>query len=283
VVETEFGFHIIRLTDIRTPAPEPFDAARPRLETELKRQQAQRQYAEAAEDFSNMVYEQSDALAPAADKLGLVVRQASNVQRTGPSDASAHPALANPKVLTALFAADALRQKRNTEALEVGANQLVSARVLAHRPAATRPLVEVSGQVRELLIQQRAQEAARTEGQARLQAWQATPDSAALRPPVVVSRVNPQGLPEPALASALRAPAGPSVPAWASADLGAEGFAVLRVNRVLPREAPDAARAQQERAQLGGLWAQAESQAYLDALRARYKAKIIEEKLTVEP
>jgi peptidyl-prolyl cis-trans isomerase D len=107
VVETEFGFHIIRLTDIRTPAPEPFDAARPRLETELKRQQAQRQYAEAAEDFSNMVYEQSDALAPAADKLGLVVRQASNVLRTGPSDANAHPALANPKVLTALFAADA--------------------------------------------------------------------------------------------------------------------------------------------------------------------------------
>ncbi len=40
LVETEFGFHIIQLTDIRQPAKPSFESQRAQLEQELKRQQA---------------------------------------------------------------------------------------------------------------------------------------------------------------------------------------------------------------------------------------------------
>ncbi|WP_101048236.1 SurA N-terminal domain-containing protein [Macromonas nakdongensis] len=279
VVETEFGFHIIQVTDVRRPAPEPFEQVRAKLTAELSRQQAQRQFAEVAEDFSNLVYEQADSLQPAAQKLGLTVRKASALLRTGPQDPKADAVLANARVLSTVFGDDALRQKRNSEAIEVGANQLVSVRVVEHRPAQTQPLASVAAQVRERLVQQRAQEAARTEGRAQLAAWQAVPASAtALRAPVVVSRNDTQGLPPAVVAAALSVPAGASTAAWTGADLAAEGFAVVRVNKVLAREAIDDARARQEREQLAQLWAQTEAQAFLKALRARFQAKILEKK-----
>ena len=282
VVESEFGFHIIQLTDVRMPKPEPFEQVRPRLEEELKRQQAQRRYAEAAEDFSNLVYEQGDTLAPAAQKLGLTVQKAEGVLRTGPAAdpaaSSAHAVLSQPRLLQALFANDAISRKQNTEAIEVGQNRLVSARVLAHRPAQQRPLADVLPQVREALLAERAQALAVEEGKARLAAWQQDASGAPLSPTQVVSRANPQGLPPAALTAALSAPAGPSVAAWAGVDLGPQGYWVLRVNRVLERQAPSAEQAAQERQQLVQLWAQAETRAYLQALRARYKTEIVTSK-----
>jgi peptidyl-prolyl cis-trans isomerase D len=196
------------------------------------------------------------------------------VLRTGPLDAGRDAALANSRVLEAVFAPDSLRTKRNTEAVEIGASRLVSARVLEHRPARLQPLDDVKAEVRERLLQQRAQEAAREEAQKQLAAWR---DGAQprLQAPVVVSRIDDQGLPGPALGAALSASAGPSTAAWTSADLGADGVMVIRVNRVLEREAPDAVRASLERNQLAELWAQAEAQAYLQALRARYKVQVL--------
>jgi len=277
VVETEFGFHLIQLTDLRRPQPELFDSARPRLEEELKRQLAQRRYAEAAEDFSNLVYEQGDSLAPAAQKLGLTVRSAQGVLRSGLPVPGADPVLQQPRLLQALFSSESIARKQNTEALEVGPSQLVSARVVAHRTAQQRPLAEVLPQVREAVLAERSQALAREEGQARLAAWQADATGATgLSPAQRVSRANPQGLPAAALTAALAAPAGPSVSAWTGVDLGAQGYWVIRVNRVLDREPPVAAQAAQERQQLVQLWAQAETRAYLQALRTRYKAEIVQ-------
>lgn len=275
VVETEFGFHIIQLTDVRQPQPEPFEQVRARLEDELKRQQAQRRYAEAAEDFSNLVYEQGDNLAPAAQKLGLTVQKAEGVLRTGPAGADANAVLAQPRLLQALFSNESLSRKQNTEAIEIGPNRLVSARVLAHRPAQQRPLADVLPQVREAVLAERAQALAVQAGKARLADWQKDAAGATLSSPQVVSRANPQGLPPAALTAALAAPAGPSVAAWAGVDLGAQGYWVLRVNRVLERQAPSAEQAAQERQQLEQLWAQAETRAYLLALRTRYKTEIV--------
>ncbi len=273
VVETEFGFHIIQVTDVRRPTPEPFEAVRPKLEAELLRQQAQRQFAEVAEEFSNLVYEQADSLAPAAEKLGLTIQRAQGVQRLG---LAGNAMLSQPKVLAAVFLADALRQKRNSEALEIGANQLVSVRVLEHRPAQVQSLEVVAGQVRERLVADRAVAMAREEGQSKLAAWKAAPATAGLRAPVTVSRTDARGLPVAVITAAMSAPAGSDVAAWTSADLGAEGYVVVKVNRVLPRETVDEARASQEREQLLQLWSQAESQAYLQALRAKYKVQILE-------
>ena len=274
LVESEFGFHIIQLTDIRQPAKPSFESQRVQLEQELKQQQSLKAYAEAAEQFGNLVYEQADSLKPAADKLGLTIKSHQGLQRSGPTAAGADAVLANPKLLQTVFAADALRSKRNTEAVEVGANQLVAARVLQHRPAATRPLAEVSAQVRQALVQQRALELAKAEGKARLEAWKGGA-AASLPAAIVVSRQKSQDLP-PALVSALlSARVEKGQPGWAGVDLGAQGYAVARVNQVLAPETLAAAQAEQGRQQLAQMWAQAEAQAYLEALKKHYQVKIL--------
>ena len=137
VVESEFGFHIIQLTDIKAPKTQSFEALRPSLEADLKKQQAQRKFAELAEIFSNTVYEQSDSLKPVADKLKLSIQKASQVSRTAMPGAKG--VLNHPGLLQSLFSEASVQKQRNTEAIEVAASTLVSARVLKHHPAATLP------------------------------------------------------------------------------------------------------------------------------------------------
>ena len=119
VVESDFGYHIITVTDIKAPKPPSFESVRAKLEEELKQQQAQRKFAEVAEIFTNGVYEQSDSLQPVADKLKLQIHTADNVTRTPAAGATG--VLANQRFLDALFSADAL------DAFVAGPAQVVEA------------------------------------------------------------------------------------------------------------------------------------------------------------
>ncbi len=272
VVESEFGFHIIQLTGIKAPKVPSFEAMRPQLEADLRKQQAQRKFAELAETFSNSVYEQADALKPVADKLKLSLKQAKGVTRV---PGSAVPAdLANAKVLQALFSEDAVSKHRNTEAIETAANTLVSARVVKHYPSVVRPLAEVRDDVRKQFVQSKSLELARAEGEARLTAWKAQPDAAALGQPVVVSRDQQQSQAPALVDAALRAdPA--KLPALVGVDLGAEGYAVVRVNKIVAREAQAPEQARQTRQQFAQLWGQAEVQAYMAALKKELKVEML--------
>ncbi len=271
VVESDFGFHIIQLTGIKSPKTPSFEAMRPQLEADLRKQQAQRKFAELAETFSNSVYEQADALQPVADKLKLSLKQAKGVTRM---PAGLPIELANPKVLQALFADDAVSKRRNTEAIEVAPNTLVSARIVKHYPSVVRPFAEVRDSVRQQFIQSRALELARTEGQARLAAWKAQPDTAKWGQPLVVSRDQPQSQAQALVDAVLRAdPA--QLPVLLGVDLGAEGYAVARVNKIVPREAQPAEQARLIRQQFAQLRSQAEVQAYLAALKKEFKAEIL--------
>lgn len=271
VVETEFGYHIIQLTDMKVPRQRTFEEVRPELEAQLRKEQAQRKYAELAESFSNGVYEQSDSLKPVADRLKLEVRTAANVTRT-PQPGAAGP-LANPKFLEALFSPESVERKRNTEALEIGPNQMVSGRITQYTPARTRPLAEVQAQVVERVQAQRAAELARKEGQEKLAAWKADPAAAALPAATVLSRQQMGQQPRQVVEAALRAdPA--ALPALVGVDLGADGYAVVKVNKVLPREAPPPAQAQQELEQYNRAWTMAESLAYYNLLKDRFKVQI---------
>lgn len=270
-VETEFGYHVIKLTDIKANAPKTFEEMKPELEAELRKQQAQKKYAEAAETFSNSVYEQSDSLKPAADKLKLEIRTAQGVTRN-PQQGTQGP-LANPKFLEALFSPEAVERKRNTEAVEFGPNQMVSGRIAQYSPARTRAYEEVKDQVRERVVAAKAAELARKDGEAKLAAWKASPATAELPAAVALSRQDVAKQPRPVIEAALRAdPA--KLPALAGVDLGSDGYAVVKVNKVLPREAPPAEQAQQETAQYTRAWSMAEALAYYEVLKDRFKVQI---------
>ena len=271
VVETEFGYHIIRLTDIRLPKQKSYEEMKPALESDIRQQLAQKKFAETAETFSNAVYEQSESLRPIADRLKLEVKTATRLTRNPVPGATG--VLANPKFLGALFSPDSVDKKRNTEALDLGTSQLVSGRITQYTPARTLPFAEVSAAVRTRLQQQRGAELARKDGADKLAAWKAKPDTAVLPAALVISREQSQQFPLPIVSAALSADLS-TAPALVGVDLGAQGYAIVKVLKVLPRPTPVAAQAQQDQTQYTQWWTSAESLAYYNILRDRFKATI---------
>ena len=271
VTETKEGFYILQLKAARGGDKRSFESVRAEIEQDRKKQLAQAEFSKDATDFTNLVYEQADSLKPAADRLKLEVRTAKGVTRTPAADAAAGP-LASPKFLEALFGADVLRNKRNTEAIETAANTLVSARITQYSPAATPPLADVSAKVREKVVAIHAAALARKEGEARLAALRQAPATDLGTPVQTVSRAQAKDLPRPVIDAVLKAPASP-LPAVAGVDLGNDGYAVARIIKVLGRD-PVAADTAQASAQYAQSWAAAEAQAYYTALKSRFKVEV---------
>ena len=272
VVASDFGYHIIKLTDIRIPKQRSFEEMRPELEADLKKQQAQKKFSETAEAFSNGVYEQSESLKPVADRLKLEIKTAASVTRQPPAGATG--VLTNAKFLNALFSPDAIEKKRNTEAVEVGPNQLVSGRIAQYTPTRTQPLAEVKNAVRQRWLAQHGAEEARKEGIARLAQWKSAPATATLASPVLVSREQPQQLPAQIVDAALRLDSG-TLPAFTGVDLAAQGYFVVKVSKVVQRDVQPEANVKQERSQFSQWLAAAEAIAYYNGLKERFKAEIL--------
>lgn len=270
VVESDFGYHIIKLAATKGGEKRSFDSVRAELEGEVKTQLAQKRFSELAVEFTNMVYEQADSLKPVVDKFKLELRTAQNVKRTAVPGTTG--ALASAKFLDALFGNDAIRNKRNTEAVEIAPNTMVSGRIVQYAAAHQLPLAEVKARVRDRLATVQAAALARKLGEERLAALRATPDTAMPDAALVVSRAQARDLPGPVLDAVLKAPAA-TLPAFVGVDLGEQGYAVVKITKVLGRDpvAADTARAQAQYAQS---WGDAESQAYYAALKTRYKVEI---------
>jgi len=272
LVETEFGYHIIQITDIKTPQLQSFAQARAGLESELRRDQARKKFAESAEQFTNLVYEQSDSLKPVADKLKLDIQSVQGVGRT-PNPGDKGP-LANPKVLAALFSADATEKMRNTEAIEFGPNQMVSVRVVTHYPEKTLPLEQVKERVTALWRAEQALKLAKEEALAQMAEGKANKPVTGLGAVQTLSREQSLQLPSEVVEAVMRAPA-QTLPAWVDVGLGNQGHVLVKINKVVVRDASEAAPSRKdERVQLTRWLAAAESVAYYNDLKDRLKVKI---------
>ena len=271
LVESDFGFHIIQLTDIKSAKQRSFEETKPELVEDVKKQQAQKKFAELAETFTNAVYEQSDSLKPIADKLKLEVKTAANVTRTAAVGATG--VLANPKFLNAIFSADAIEKKRNTEAFELASKQLVSGRISQYTAARTLPLADVKDRVREKLLVVRSFELAKKEGMDKLAAWKAAPATAVMPVAVEIARNQPQNLPAQIVEAALRAET-TKLPEFVGVELPGRAYYVAKINKVLPPVAADDATAKQGRVQVSQAWVAAEDQAYYSLLKERFKTDI---------
>ncbi|HVE89802.1 MAG TPA: SurA N-terminal domain-containing protein [Burkholderiaceae bacterium] len=279
VVETDFGFHIIRVTEIKPAQAKPFAEVRTDIERELRNQQAQKSFTEAADQFTNLVYEQADSLQPASQKLNLKIMTADNLTRRG------LPPHLGPRVVEAVFAEDSLKNRRNTQAIEVAASTLVSARVLDYRPASVQPLDKVAPEIRQLLERREAIRLAREAGEQRLAALRKEPidkaNEAGFSAPKVVSRRQPQDMPADALNEVLRIPAD-KLPQFVGAEVATDfrnavnaGYVIVKVIGSKPSETvPPAQRDAQARAINQQDAASAEI-TYADGLKARHDVKIL--------
>lgn len=270
VVESDFGFHIIKLTGVHAAKEKPLADVKAEIEAELKKAAASRKFAEAAESFSNIVYEQPDSLKPAAEKFKLTVKQSEWIGRQ-PNPANGP--LGNEKLLAALFSDDSVKSKRNTEAVEIAQNTLVAARLMEYKPAALQAFEGVQGSIETLLKRKEAQALAAKDGEARLESLKKGEDKLVWGAPKSVSRLDARVIPPVAVATVFKMDAG-KLPAYAGVELPGSGFALFKLSRLEAGVKLDDARQQAMLRQLAQLIAQEDVQVYLAALRNRYKVEI---------
>lgn len=268
-VQSEYGYHIIRLDGITPGKRVAFEAVKAEILQALAQQEAERKFAEVADRFGNLVYEQPDSLAPAAKEFNLQAKETGWIGRD-----QADPAfLAKPALMDALFSPEALEKHHNTEAVEVAPGTLVSARVIEHKPAGVRPLAEVAAVVRAKLSLRAAQAKAVAAGQAAEKALAAGQPVAGLSAPMLVSRMQPSKLPAEGIKAVFKANAA-KLPAVAGVETR-DGYRVYRINRVI-EAAPDENRRKLVQRDLGRLAAQEEMRAYLAYVKAKAGVKVNE-------
>ena len=270
VVQSEFGYHIIKVTAVQPAKIKPLEEVRAELTKDLAKQKGTRKFAEAAETFSNLVYEQSDSLKPAAERFKLQVQKTDWIPKAGSPAAGV---LANPRMLGALFSPDSLQSKRNTDAIEVAPGVLASARVVEHRPAAQQKFEEVKAEIEKRLALQEAAKLARKDGESKLAELKGGKDPglkwSAAHP---VSRAKSEGLPPEALHQILSADAA-KLPAFAgyAAD---RGYVLYRVGKVIDGTPKDEKEAKAAFARLETQTGGEQFAAYTASLRSRAKVEI---------
>ncbi|WP_114689697.1 peptidylprolyl isomerase [Polynucleobacter necessarius] len=152
-------------------------------------------FSEKADQFAHMTYDQSDSLKPTANKLKLNVQTQKGVTRSGVAGVAKDHPLANPKVVQSLFGDEAVKNKRNTEAVQTAPGVFVSARVVTFHPAQILPYKDVATEVRRHVSQRMAEKLATSAAADRYAVLQKDPKGATgFANPIWVSRNKPGNL-----------------------------------------------------------------------------------------
>jgi len=235
-VRTKFGYHLIKLTAIRPAVRKPFSQVQGEVEDQLRASRAADRFYDVSEQFRNLIYEQSDSLAPAARAFGLKIMESDWFALSGGSGIAS-----NPKIAQAAFDPDVLDQGHNSHAIELGSDTLAAIRVVAHEKASTKPLSAVRNDIEQQLKFQAALVQAGLASELALKALNqgmsfamvAKQQGASVVGPVTVTRQQQPGL-APAFIDALFTAPRPAAgkPVYGSADLGKDGYAVFALQRV---------------------------------------------------
>jgi len=269
-VQTDFGWHVIKVTGVSPGKTLSFDEAKAQIEMELKKQKASRKFAETSEQFQNLVYEQAESLQPVAKTLNL------QVQTTPPITRAQVQALGlgNAKFAQAVFSPESLQAKRNTEAIEVGPNVLMAARVVEYKPATPRPFDEVKAEIRRQLERKAASELAQAAGKEKLAALEGGKNAAvSFGKPVTLTRNQAQpGVPPDALARVFQADP-TKLPAYVGVPSPA-GYSIYKVTKVTSPPPADAAQLAAFNSRMGDQIGHEMFNAYLASLKGKAEVKI---------
>ncbi len=275
-VNTEYGYHIIRLDGIKAPVVTPFEQVRAQLLDEVSKERTQRAYTEAAQSFSDMVYEQYESLKPAADALKLTIQKTDWIGKAG---GNMNPLFNNPKLLEQLFSSESVNNRRNTEAMEVQPNMLLSARIVEHLAASPVPFEEVKLDIVEHLQAQRVAELAEKEGRAALEKLMKG-EAVDLRwsPSTMVTLTRRQGLHQEGVQAVFGANTA-KLPAYAGVSAPQGRFVIYRIARVEDLQSVSPEQIKSAAGQITQLAAQEQFTALVASLRERASVKIDRAKL----
>lgn len=269
-VKTQFGYHIIKIVDVKPAQAKPLKEVRGEIEALYQQQAAIRAFAEDAENFSNMVYEQSESLQPVAERFGLKIQTVKNVTRDFEDQ------LINPNVIEALYGYDVLEDKRNSNAIEVASNTLLSARVTAHHKQTVKTFDEVKGDIVATLKNQKATEAARAQGSADIaKLLDKKSASAKFGDKTVISRERPGAYAYEVVTAALR-PDANKLPTYTGVQTQDGSYFVIEVQSSKKIEASPEQLAMRK-AELAQLYSNPEQAAFISGLETKFGTQILKD------
>ncbi len=275
LVESEFGYHIIKLTGISGQNTD-FNSLKPQIKGDLMFQKAKDEFTKQAETFSDLVYTQSSSLEPAAKAFGGQVQKSDWLSRESGTKFFKN----NDKIMNLIFSNEVLKDRRNTEAIEVSADNMVSARVVDYKPAAPRGFDEVKAGIEALLKLEAASKLAINKGDAALKDLRDGKSVAGIEwiKEVTVDRKNAQGLTDLAINQVFKTNAA-KLPAYSGLADSKQGYLLVKVIKVDSSSLADEEAKKAAKAQLNAALAAEYIAAYRQSLREKAKITVNEKLL----
>ena len=171
-VKTEFGYHIIKVTELVPESIPAFDEVKEEISAKLLQDNAINEFVEKAETFKNLAFENPENLQPIADQLGIEIQLSDWITRTTGAGVGE-----NPLVRDAAFSAEIVDEDMNSDVIELDENSLLILRKNDYKQAQSKPLDEVKEQITVLLKSQKSQQMAQKEGEELLAKLQKAPES----------------------------------------------------------------------------------------------------------
>jgi len=225
IVESDFGYHIIKLTKIIGEAG-GFDAMRPQIKAELIYQKGQEKFAALAEEFSNKVYEQSSSLDAVSKRFNLPIQKTDWISRN-----DSDKFFKNEALMSALYSKESIKDHRNTEAIEVTPNNLISARVADYKAQSTKPFADVRKNIEDYLKFESAKKMVASEGESALKSLTDASRKIEWQPATLVDRKNTKGLSDAVVNHAYKMPTD-KLPSYSGFIDGNNGYVIVKVNKV---------------------------------------------------
>ncbi|TOY93122.1 peptidylprolyl isomerase [Vibrio fluvialis] len=142
LVKSDFGYHIIKLDEVKAPIAKPYADVAADIKAELKDQQAIDKFYELQTELEKVAFESPDSLDEAAKAISATVQKTDFV-----SEQQLPATLNNADVLKAIQTPEVKDDGLNSEAIEVAPEHVVVVRVEESRPEVVLPLTEVKDQV----------------------------------------------------------------------------------------------------------------------------------------
>lgn len=225
IVESDFGYHIIKLTKIIGEGG-GFDAMRPQIKAELIYQKGQEKFAALAEEFSNKVYEQSSSLDAVSKRFNLPIQKTDWISRN-----DSDKFFKNEALMSALYSNESIKNHRNTEAIEVTPNNLISARVVDYKAQSTKPFADVRKNIEDYLKFESAKKMVASEGEVALKSLTDASRKIDWQPATLVDRKNTKGLSDAVVNHAYKMPTD-KLPSYSGFIDGNNGYVIVKVNKV---------------------------------------------------
>lgn len=164
-VVSEFGVHLLKLTEYDVQEYPEFEEVSERIERTLKQAEVDQLYFSRLETLANLAFETFD-LVSINEELGLEIQQTEFFGRNGGTSVVA----SDPNVISAAFSADILEDELNSDVIELSENRVAVIHLAEYRPAEVQPLDDVRAEIAVNLRRQMEQDMAREVGESILTA-----------------------------------------------------------------------------------------------------------------